>query len=62
MARLGIAARRRPVRDEAAEDVPVTRDEAVERVGHPPADHAVSDKRAVGTRETPAGEALVLWE
>jgi hypothetical protein len=40
----------------------VTCDESVEGVGHAPADHAVSDERAVAAREAPAGEALGLWE
>ena len=40
----------------------MTRDEAVERVGYAPADHAVPDERAVASCEAPAGEALGLRE
>jgi len=59
---LGIAARRRPVGNDPAEDISMIRDGAVERVGDSPTNDPVSDERAVTARQAPARKALVLRE
>ena len=62
LVRLGITARRRAVGNDPAEDVSMVGDEAVERVGDTPTEHAVSEERAVAARQAPARKPLVLRE